>query len=183
MKRIIMVLLLALAFTAVLCASAPITADSPALITSFGQSADANFVKLLFDRLKLDYEYSISILPSAVDWSKIKALVCVLGGSQKGLGQAGLDMASEIDRCTKLLSDARAHGAKVIGIHLGGQDRMGPNSKAFIAMAAETDYMIVKRDTGVEDYFVPLCSSAGIPIDVAGKTADVSNLLKEIFGK
>ena len=60
---------------------------------------------------------------------------------------------------------------------------MGPNSKAFIAMAAETDYMIVKRDTGVEDYFVPLCSSAGIPIDVAGKTADVSNLLKEIFGK
>lgn len=158
-----------------------ITAESPVLITSFGQNPDTNFVKLLGGRIKLKSTYLISAAPDKVDWKTHRSLIGVIGGSGKGLGAAGLDIPSELVRCRQLISDARKAKATVIGMHIGGEDRRGPNSEPFLPLAAEVDYMIVKSNGNQDGYFTKLCKEHNIPLYIVETTGEIQNVLKEIF--
>ena len=62
------------------------TLGQPALLTPFGQSQDANAVKLMAKKYQVDYE--MAVFAKDVDWSKYKTLIVVLGGS----GMSGPDL-------------------------------------------------------------------------------------------
>lgn len=163
-------------------AQAAIKAPQPALITSFGQSQDANFVDLLSKRLKLDHSYEMLIYAKSVDWSKCKTLIYVLGGSGKGLGSAGLDIPTEVKRCRELIAEAKKHGCKLIAMHIGGEDRRHANSDPFLAFCKDADYMIIKEDGNKDGYFTQAAKDAGIPIRLVKTTMEIQNVLKEVFG-
>ncbi len=157
-------------------------AEAPAFITSFGQSQDANFVNLLAKRAKLEAIYKNLGKPEGPEWNSAKALIAVLGGSGKGLGAAGLDVTTEKKRCDDLISSAKAQKKFIIGMHIGGEDRRGPNSEAFIPYAGAVDFMIVREEGNKDGYFTKLCAEKNIPLYVIENTKEIEGILKEMFG-
>ena len=156
-------------------------AEQPIVLTAFGQSPDANFVNLLAKQLKLDIDYEIAVDPASIDWGSVKTVIGVIGGSGKGLGSAGLDINSEVARCEKIISDAKANGATLIGMHIGGEDRRGVNSQPFLPLAGEMDMLVVKDSGNTDGYFTDLCAANGIPMRTVTSTAEIRTVLQEIF--
>ena len=167
-----------LAFAAAACAADnpefP-TVEDPILLTPFGQSQDANAVKLMAKGH--DVTYDLAVLAKDVDWSRFKTMIIVLGGSGKGLGAAGLDIPSEVARCTELLAAAKEKGVFVMAMHIGGNDRRGPNSQPFLVFAGEANYMVVRADGNADGYFTDLCKEKNVPLYTIEKTTELRKLL------
>jgi hypothetical protein len=85
---------------------API-ASKPAFVTTVGQSADIEMVKVLLDRIAVPHKDSPQAKAADLAASGAKTLVVVLGGSTKGLGAAGISADAEIDRARAVLAEAR----------------------------------------------------------------------------
>jgi len=150
----------------VLAAAQPSTAfaDKPALLTSIGQSADLEMVKVLLTRAKITF--STDAVIKAADLSaSVKTLVLVVGGSSKGLGAAGISADDEIARSKALIKRARELGMKIIAVHVGGEARRGTLSDVFIELCIPlADYAIVVADADKDGLFTKLAANAKIKL-------------------
>ena len=125
---------------------API-ATKPAFLTTVGQSADIEMVKVLLDRGAVPYKADAQAKAGDLAASGAKTLVVVLGGSTKGLGAAGISADAEIDRAKALLAEAKKLGMTIIGVHVGGEARRGQLSDTFIQAAVPAcHYVVVVAD-------------------------------------
>jgi hypothetical protein len=160
--------------------AAAYTSSLPALITSAGQSPDGFVVKVLFDRAKISSDYDDL---AEIDKLKgVKTLIMVLGGSAKGLGAAGIDEDEELARIKHLLDKAQELKIQVVGVHIGGESRMGPLSIKFIeASAPRCNYLVIKEDGNVNGYFTKLGASKNIPVTIIKESNEISALFKLIF--
>lgn len=181
MKKILVALLIVCASVSVLVAANLPKMQQPVIITSAGQSTDGNVVSVYAKRVKLSQDYQPTIDASQVNWKSVKTLIVVIGGSGKGLGSAGLDIPSEQKRVEGLLKSAKDNGVKIIGMHIGGEDRRKSNSEPFLAYANQCDSLIIREDGNVDGYFTNISKSKNIPMVSIKKTSEVSDLLKEIF--
>jgi hypothetical protein len=146
---------------------API-ASQPALLTSVGQSADVEMVKVLMTRAKLQFTLDSQIKADKLKATGAKTLVLAIGGSSKGLGAAGISAEAEIDRAKAVMAEARKLGMKIIGLHVGGEARRGELSDKFIvASIASCDYVIVVSEGDKDGLFEKLCGK--IPLDKVEK--------------
>ncbi len=153
--------------------------QQPVLLTPFGQSQDANAVKLMTKKYQVDYE--MAVFAKDVDWTKYKTLFVVLGGSGKGLGAAGLDIPSELARCTELIAEAKKNNAYVVALHIGGPDRRGPNSAPFLTFAGDANFMIVREDGNADGYFTNLSTEKNVPMYTIQKTGDLRKIMPEML--
>jgi hypothetical protein len=161
---------------------APLAAK-PALLTSAGQSADVEMVKVLLDRSKITYHANPKIKAEELAGSGAKSLVIAIGGSSKGLGAAGLSAEVELKRSKALLAEARKLGLKIVGLHVGGESRRGDLSDKFIEAAVPLcDYVIVVADGNKDGLFTKLCG-AKIPLDSVDKISKAGEPLAQAFIK
>ena len=147
-------------------------AESPILLTSVGQSADVEMVKVMMDKGGLSPE--TNSLATEADLGDSKTLVLAIGGSSKGLGAAGIDANQELERVNKLIAAADEKGMTIIALHIGGEARRGDLSDKFVAPSFEkADYAIVVADGNKDGLMSDLASKAGIPMDEVTTMADV----------
>ncbi len=155
-------------------------AESPILLTSVGQSADVEMVKVMMDKGGLSPE--TNSLATEADLGDSKTLVLAIGGSSKGLGAAGIDANQELERVNKLIAAADEKGMTIIALHIGGEARRGDLSDKFVAPSFEkADYAIVVADGNKDGMMTDLASKAGIPMDEVTTMADVVEPLKAAF--
>ena len=155
-------------------------AESPILLTSVGQSADVEMVKVMMDKGGLSPE--TNSLATEADLGDSKTLVLAIGGSSKGLGAAGIDANQELERVNKLIAAADEKGMTIIALHIGGEARRGDLSDKFVAPSFEkADYEIVVADGNKDGLMSDLASKAGIPMDEVTTMADVVEPLKAAF--
>lgn len=155
-------------------------AESPILLTSVGQSADVEMVKVMMDKGGLSPE--TNSLATEADLGDSKTLVLAIGGSSKGLGAAGIDANQELDRVNKLITAADEKGLTIIALHIGGESRRGDLSDKFVAPSFEkADYAIVVADGNKDGLMSDLAAKAGIPLDEVATMADVVEPLKAAF--
>lgn len=148
--------------------------EQPALITSVGQSADGQMVRVLADRSGLDYQYD----STTGSVSGYKTLILVVGGSSKGLGAAGINPAQEEERAQSLISAAKSAGIKILVMHVGGEARRGELTDRFIRLTAPSaDHIIVVADGNQDNIF----GQYGIQLDQAESVADAARFLKAAF--
>lgn len=182
MRRVFPLLLIA--FTIVVAASAQAPApfaDKPALLTSVGQSADIEMVKVLLNRSKTPFT-SDPLAKAAVLPGGAKTLILAVGGSSKGLGAAGVSSEAEMDRAKALIKRARELGMKIIVVHVGGEARRGTLSDAFISLCVPAaDYVIVVQDGDKDGLFTKLAGQSRIPIVKVEKIAAVGAPLAAAF--
>ncbi len=174
MKRILFICLAIIAVSVPVMAQgyklkAPFAAQ-PALLTSVGQSADVEMVKVLLTRAKI--AFTINSQAKAGDIPDgTKTLVLTIGGSSKGLGAAGIAAEDEMDRVKELIAEARKKGIKVIGAHVGGEARRGELSDKFIQLALPLcDYVVIVAEGNKDGLFTKLCGTK-IPLDAVDKIA------------
>ena len=157
-------------------------AELPFAVSSCGQSLDAETVSLLAKRNKLEHTFTNGL--KASELKGIKTLVIAMGGSAKGLGEAGIDEKGEIARVATLLDTAKKNNVKVIAVHVGGDSRKGALSDKFIdPVVAKADYLIVTEDSDKSGSFSKSAQARKIPIAVVKKATDVGTALKDAFAK
>lgn len=152
--------------------------EQPALIVSIGQSADAQMVKALAERNGLKYKYEVAAKANAL--GDAKTLIMVVGGSSKGMGAAGVNLAQEEEREKALLAAAKEKKVKVIAVHVGGAARRGELTDRFIPLLKDVDYFIVVAD-GDKDKAFTKATGGKLPIDFPGNIAEVGKFLKAAF--
>lgn len=152
---------------------APIAAK-PAFLTSVGQSADVEMVKVLMDRAGIPYKADVKAPASALAASGAKSLVLAIGGSTKGLGAAGISADAELARAKAVIAEAKKLNMKIIGLHVGGEARRGELSDKFVAAAVPLcDYVIVVADGNKDGLFNKLAAKAVLDsVDKISKAGD-----------
>lgn len=145
-------------------------AGQPGFLTSVGQSADTEMVKVLLNRAKISFTIDGTAKAGGIP-ATAKTLVLAIGGSSKGLGAAGIAAEDEMARVKALIADARKKGMKVIGVHVGGEARRGELSDKFIQLAVPfCDYVVIVAEGNKDGLFSKLCGTK-IPLDSVDKIA------------
>ena len=159
---------------------APIAAK-PAFLTTVGQSADIEMVKVLLDRGTVPHKDNAQAKAGDLAASGARTLVVVLGGSTKGLGAAGISADAEVERARALLAEAKKLGMTIIGVHVGGEARRGQLSDRFIAAAVPScQYLVVVAD-GDKDGFITKLAGAAIPLDKVERISKAVEPLQKAF--
>ncbi len=157
-------------------------AKEPVLLTSAGQSADVQMVKILLERNKISSRTSPLAGPD--DLQGMKTLAVAVGGSAKGLGAAGIDASKEAARVQKVLDKAKAMGVPVLALMIGGQAKRGELSDPLIAQVTpRAAYLIVVKDGDQDGFISRTAAKANVPIRFVEKLSEVQEPLKTIFGK
>jgi hypothetical protein len=145
-------------------------ATQPVLLTSVGQSADVEMVKVLLNRSKIAFTINAQAKAGEIP-GDAKTLILAIGGSSKGLGAAGIAAEAEMERVKVLVADARKKGMKIIGVHVGGEARRGELSDKFIQLAVPLcDYVVIVAEGNKDGLFTKLCGTK-IPLDAVDKIA------------
>jgi hypothetical protein len=160
---------------------API-ATKPAMLTSVGQSADLEMVKVLLKRGNIAFSADPQAKVGSLASSGAKTLVLAIGGSSKGLGAAGVSAEADIERAKGLVAEARKAGMKVIGLHIGGEARRGAMSDKFVLAAIPLcDYVIVVAEGNKDGLITKLCAKGKITMDSVEKIAKAGEPLMKAF--
>lgn len=155
-------------------------AEQPILLTSVGQSADVEMVKVMLDKNEL--KYSMKTLASPDDIGDNKTLLLAIGGSSKGLGAAGIDANQEIERVNTLIKAAQDKGLIILAVHIGGEARRGDLSDKFIAPCFDAaDYAVVVAEGDKDGLMAGMAAKNGIPMDVVASMGEVVGPLKAAF--
>jgi len=155
-------------------------AELPLIITSCGQSPDALMIKLLADQIRLDSVFEKTLEPDQVEG--FKTLIIGIGGSVKGLGEAGIDTDEEIGRVNRVIAKARSQGMLVIAMHTGGEPRRGDLADPFIhAAAPQVDFLVVRNDGNKDGLFTRIANDSNIPILYIEQTMEVKGVLEQLF--
>ena len=152
--------------------------DQPMLITSIGQSADAQMVKALAERNGLKFTYDVAAKPEAL--TEAKTLVMVIGGSSKGMGAAGVNQSQEEERAKALIAKAKEKNVKIIAMHVGGSARRGELTDRFIPLISGVNYLVVVAD-GDKDKAFTNAVAGKAPVDYPANIGDVGKYLKAAF--
>jgi hypothetical protein len=160
----------------------PFSAKEPVLITSAGQSADTQMVKVLADRNKITLQFNPLAGPENL--REAKSVIVVIGGSTKGMGAAGIDADKEASRVQQLLAKAKELKVPVIAMHIGGKARRGDLSDRFIHLVVpRSSYLIVVKDGDGDELISKTALKNKIPFMLIDKISEAQEPLKSIYAK
>lgn len=173
--------------------------ELPILITSCGQSPGAIMLKVIFMKLKLEFEpkaYEVNELATAEDLkakkeagTPYKSMIIVMGASLKGMGAAGILIDDELDRTAKLIEEAHNQGISIIGAHIEGMKRrargaaVGDNTDelSIDAVAPNSDLLIINKEGNTDNRFTVIANEKNIPMIEVEKTIELIEEFKKIF--
>jgi len=158
----------------------PFTAEAPVAMTAPGQSPEIAIVALLAKRINFDIKKDNFLDTDGLEG--IKTLIIIIGGSGKGLGSAGVDIQGEIQRAERLIAACKEKNIKIIGMHLGGEARLGANSMVMIKLVTPNcDFVLIRSDANKDGLFTKICADKKIPLFEIGKTLEAIDVIKVVF--
>ncbi|HPW17899.1 MAG TPA: DUF6305 family protein [Candidatus Aminicenantes bacterium] len=171
-------------------------AELPVLVTSCGQSIGPTTIKVVLQRLKLDFDIDPLAGPAALQakaraGAPYKSLIITMGASLKGMGAAGIQIEDEIDRAAALMAEARKQGIKIIGAHIEGMKRRSQGAAAgdttdeqsIDAVAPNSDILLVLKEGNSDGRFTAISQARKIPLVEFEKTVDLIPALEKLFAK
>lgn len=156
-------------------------AREPAMLTSVGQGAEVFMVRTLLERAGLEHSFNLWLEVRHLT-DRYKTLILEVGGSAKGLGEAGISVAEEIGRAEALLARAAELELVVIVSHVGGEGRRGALSDPLIhSVAPAADYLIVVEAGNKDGFFTRIAAENAIPMNTAATVAGTLELFQGAF--
>jgi len=182
MKKIIFIIMIILVCSTAMFAQSNVAfANGPAVLTSIGQSADYEMIRVLLTRAGIQFDLDEVIMANQLT-AAYNTLVLVIGGSSKGLGAAGISADDELVRTQALITRARELNMSIIAIHIGGEARRGALSDVFISYAVPlTDFVIVVAEGNNDGLFTNLANQARIPFNSVNRISEVGPPLAAAF--
>ncbi len=164
---------------------------APVIVTTCGQSPGALMVGLLLGEAGIYYE-EIDLLTADEFLSECPidsindtagVLFVTTGTSLKGMGAAGVDVDTEVSRCTALIEAARERGMVIVVGQVEGAGRRVDeyDELTITAMSPLADLLITRTDANEDGYFTTLAEELGIPQIFIEDTLDLAVLFPLIF--
>jgi hypothetical protein len=174
----------------------PVSAQTPILLTSCGQSPGPTMVKVFLGRLGLDHEFkemaTAQDLVAAQQAGKpYRSLIIVTGASLKGMGAAGVAMPDELARTAALIAEAKRQGITLIGSHVEGMSRRaqgaapGDNSdeQSIDAVMPNANIMVIRSDGNEDRRFSIISEGKKIPLVLFEKNMEMGDAFGSLFKK
>ncbi len=166
-------------------------AELPVLVTSCGQSIGPTTIKVVLQRLKMDYDIDPLATPETLKAKPYKSLIITMGASLKGMGAAGIEIEDELARATALIAEARKLGIKVIGAHIEGLKRRSQGAAAgdttdeqsIDAVAPNSAILLVLKEGNSDGRFTTISQAKKIPLVEFEKMLDLIPTLEKLFAK
>ena len=172
------------------------TAETPALITSCGQSPGPTTIKVVMQKLKLAYDIDPLATPATLQakaktGAPYKSLIIVMGASLKGMGAAGIAIEDELKRAADLVAEARKEGIAIIGAHVEGTKMRAQGAAAgdttdeqsIDAVAPNANILLVYKEGNADGRFTAIASGRKIPLIEFEKMMDLVPALEKLYGK
>lgn len=163
------------------CSNEPLDrpiAGQPVLLTSAGQSIDAEIVAAMLD--ELDVEYVLD--NRAREMGAQESLLLVMGASQKGLSGQGRTVDEELDRVTALIASAQGREMPIIALSIGGKARRGLLSDRFLAPCiAASEYVAVVKDSDRDQKVSQLAAEAEVTLAVVEDLDRMEELIRAAY--
>ena len=157
--------------------------ETPAVLTSIGQSADVDIVNTICSKAGIEVTKDSAVSADTLP-ADCKTLILAVGGSSKGLGAAGIDADQELARAKALFEKAKGQGTKIVALHTGGSARRGTLSDSFIVPSFEAaDIVIVVEEGDSDGLMKGIASKNGAAMEYVKQIADCMTTLKTLFGK
>lgn len=157
--------------------------ETPILVTSFGQSADASMMDAIMKKANVA-DYTFNSLATADDVVNYKTIIIVCGASSKGLGAAGISESDETARAEAFIEAVKASNPEVIMCHLGGSIRRGALSDKFTDMVlAVASYMVVVEDANYDYKYSDYATANNMPLTFIYAIADGVQVFSDLFNK
>lgn len=156
--------------------------EGSVILTSIGQSADADVVSTLCQRAGIEVYANNTIAADSVT-DQYKTIIMAVGGSSKGLGAAGIDADQELARAEALINRCQELGIKIVAMHTGGSARRGTLSDSFINPVFDAaDAAIVIKEGDSDNLMSGILSANGTPSAYLDSAADAIGVLQTMFG-
>lgn len=151
--------------------------QEPVLYTSLGQSPDAKTLSVLGARANL--QGTFDPLATGKDVEASKTVFVTVGTSLKGFGKAGINLDTETARADEIIKAAKASGAYVILVHIGGEGRRDSMTNLLLdKLAPDADAFIVYDNGNGDGYFNKVAGTK--PLVLVPKTLEVVKALEEL---
>ncbi len=161
-------------------AEVPFTAETPVAMTTPGQSPEIALVAFLARRMKFEIKTDNFLDVDGLEG--IKTLIIILGTSGKGMGAAGVDLQSEINRAERLIAACKEKDIKIFGMYLGGEDRLIEDAMVIINLQTpHCDFVLVRSDGNKDGIFTKICTEKKIPLTEIENNLEVTDILKAVF--
>lgn len=170
----------------------PLKFETPFMITNAGQGPGGKMGRLLIKQantLKLDKDFYYVDVPYAKDVTELpyKAIVIVIGSTDKGLGATGITIDEEIDRVNEVMKTAKENNIPVIAVLLEKDKRSdiptNANERCIDAVCPLSSMMVVIKDGNADGRFDKIKEEHNIPLVLIDSAMDFMNLSKDIFVK
>jgi hypothetical protein len=164
----------------------------PMLITNAGQGPGGKMARLLVSQTKTivlntDYFYKSEPLENDLKDLPYKALMVVIGSSDKGLGASGITIDQEIARLQRMVKTAKDMKLPIIAVLLEKDKRSAvatnPNERCIDTICPYADWMIVVKDGNSDKRFDKLKEKYKIPLTLIDNAIDFTALCKQVFVK
>lgn len=164
----------------------------PMLITNAGQGPGGKMARLLVSQTKTivldqDFWYKSEPVETDIKERPYKALMVIIGSSDKGLGASGITIDQEIARLQKMVKTAKDGKLPIIAVLLEKDKRStiatNPNERCIDTICPSADWMIVIKGGNTDQRFDKLKAKYKIPLTVIDNAIDFTELCKKIFIK
>lgn len=169
--------------------------DCPFLLTAAGQGPGSKQLRLLINLTKAftlgeDFYLEDEPLPrlAELDTGKYKALVMVIGTTDKGLGASGITIEDEINNLKEVIAKAQSMNLPIIAVHIE-QDKRAPklptngNERIIDLVCPVSDWMVVLNASNTDGRFTKISEQYGIPLTTVDSALEFRDLCQEIFVK
>jgi hypothetical protein len=164
---------------------------APILTTTCGQAPGAMMVQLICSTMltpplaseNLDTITAAELAEKCASGPVYGVLFVTTGTSLKGMGAAGVEIDSEVARCTALIAKAKELGIFVIVGQIEGPSRRTDETdeKSITSLSPLADLLITRSDVNGDGYFTTLAEAKKIPQIFITDTIDLSTLLPLLF--
>jgi predicted nuclease of predicted toxin-antitoxin system len=152
----------------------------PVAITCPGQNPDGLMVKVVLEKENVDFFYHPFL--EAENLETYPTIFISVGHSCKGVGAAGMDFDSELQRSKDLIEEARAKNKFIILTHFGGKNRREERSDKLLKVVAPyADYMIISKSSNFDNYFSAIAMKYNIPLAEADNLSQIKPIISNLF--
>lgn len=153
----------------------------PFVMTTCGQSAGSVMFHVVATQAGLTSVDEHQLLEREMDTvaAGAKTLVITTGTSGKGMGAAGTDVNSEIERCTAVANKAKEMGMTIVCAHIEGMSRRtDANDQSSIdAILPLADVIVCVEQSNSDNYFSDYAEANDIPIIIVPDTMGLGDYL------
>lgn len=157
----------------------PITKEY-ALITSAGQSAEANIVEDVANKLMINNYF----MPQAkdTDLAGINTIVFVVGYSPFGEKLNGMSYDNEKKRISKLLQKSKEEKLAVITVYIGYKEQRDKRTEELLRLICpKTDYLIATEESDYDGFLSELAKKSRIPLTLINGVNNIAEPFASAF--